>query len=79
MPHPGFPTDMQAQMTAIQMFAEGTSIVTETVFENRYQHLEEMRRMNADLKIDGNIAVINGGNELQGAAVEATDLRQLPH
>ena len=63
MPHPGFPTDMQAQMTAIQMFAEGTSIVT------------EMRRMNADLKIDGNIAVINGGNELQGAAVEATDLR----
>ncbi|HGW2877710.1 TPA: UDP-N-acetylglucosamine 1-carboxyvinyltransferase [Enterococcus faecalis] len=75
MPHSGFPTDMQAQMTAIQMFAEGTSIVTETVFENRYQHLEEMRRMNADLKIDGNIAVINGGNELQGAAVEATDLR----
>jgi len=75
MPHPGFPTDMRAQMTAIQMFAEGTSIVTETVFENRYQHLEEMRRMNADLKIDGNIAVINGGNELQGAAVEATDLR----
>ncbi|MDU4532675.1 MAG: UDP-N-acetylglucosamine 1-carboxyvinyltransferase [Enterococcus faecalis] len=75
MPHPGFPTDMQAQMTAIQMFAEGTSIVTETVFENRYQHLEEMRRMNADLKIDGNIAVINGGNELQGVAVEATDLR----
>ena len=75
MPHPGFPTDMQAQMTAIQMFAEGTSLVTETVFENRYQHLEEMRRMNADLKIDGNIAVINGGNELQGAAVEATDLR----
>ncbi|HBC9180418.1 TPA: UDP-N-acetylglucosamine 1-carboxyvinyltransferase [Enterococcus faecalis] len=75
MPHPGFPTDMQAQMTAIQMFAEGTSIVTEIVFENRYQHLEEMRRMNADLKIDGNIAVINGGNELQGAAVEATDLR----
>ncbi|MGO2787068.1 MAG: UDP-N-acetylglucosamine 1-carboxyvinyltransferase [Enterococcus faecalis] len=75
MPHTGFPTDMQAQMTAIQMFAEGTSIVTETVFENRYQHLEEMRRMNADLKIDGNIAVINGGNELQGAAVEATDLR----
>lgn len=75
MPHPGFPTDMQAQMTAIQMFAEGTSIVTETVFENRYQHLEEMRRMNADLKIDGNIAVINGGNELQGAKREATDLR----
>jgi UDP-N-acetylglucosamine 1-carboxyvinyltransferase len=75
MPHPGFPTDMQAQMTAIQMMAEGTSMVTETVFENRFQHLEEMRRMNADIKIDGNIAIINGGKELQGAAVEATDLR----
>lgn len=75
MPHPGFPTDMQAQMTAIQMLAEGTSVVTETVFENRFQHLEEMRRMNADVKIDGNIAIINGGSELQGAAVEATDLR----
>ncbi|MGH2183136.1 UDP-N-acetylglucosamine 1-carboxyvinyltransferase, partial [Enterococcus faecalis] len=61
--------------TAIQKFAEGTSIVTETGFENRYQHLEDMRRMNADLKIDGNIDVINGGNEIQGAAVEATGLR----
>ena len=46
MPHPGFPTDMQAQMTAIQLVAEGTSVVTETVFENRFQHLEEMRRSN---------------------------------
>ncbi|KAF1301246.1 MULTISPECIES: UDP-N-acetylglucosamine 1-carboxyvinyltransferase [Enterococcus] len=75
MPHPGFPTDMQAQMTAIQMLAEGTSIVTETVFENRFQHLEEMRRMNAHVKIDGNIAVIEGGHALQGALVYATDLR----
>ena len=75
MPHPGFPTDMQAQMTAIQMVAEGTSIVAETVFENRFQHLEEMRRMNAHVKIDGNIAVIEGGHPLQGALVYATDLR----
>lgn len=75
MPHPGFPTDMQAQMTAIQMVAEGTSIVSETVFENRFQHLEEMRRMNAHVKIDGNIAVIEGGHPLQGALVYATDLR----
>ncbi|PQC30988.1 UDP-N-acetylglucosamine 1-carboxyvinyltransferase [Enterococcus mundtii] len=75
MPHPGFPTDMQAQMTAIQLVAEGTSVVTETVFENRFQHLEEMRRMNAHVKIDGNIAIIDGNHELQGAEVYATDLR----
>ncbi|MGX7197166.1 UDP-N-acetylglucosamine 1-carboxyvinyltransferase [Enterococcus olivae] len=75
MPHPGFPTDMQAQMTAIQSLAKGTSIVTETVFENRFQHLEEMRRMNAHVKIDGNLAIIEGGHELQGALVYATDLR----
>ena len=75
MPHPGFPTDMQAQMTAIQMVAEGTSVVTETVFENRFQHLEEMRRMNAHVKIDGNVAMIEGAHELQGAEVYATDLR----
>ena len=75
MPHPGFPTDMQAQMTAIQMLAQGTSVVTETVFENRFQHLEEMRRMNARVKIDGNVAVIEGGHPMQGALVYATDLR----
>lgn len=75
MPHPGFPTDMQAQMTAIQMLAKGTSVVTETVFENRFQHLEEMRRMNAHVKIDGNVAIIEGGHPLQGALVYATDLR----
>ncbi|MDT2756117.1 UDP-N-acetylglucosamine 1-carboxyvinyltransferase [Enterococcus asini] len=75
MPHPGFPTDMQAQMTAIQMLAKGTSVVTETVFENRFQHLEEMRRMNAHVKIDGNVAIIEGGHSLQGALVYATDLR----
>lgn len=75
MPHPGFPTDMQAQITAIQAVAKGNSIVTETVFENRFQHLEEMRRMNAHVKIDGNLAIIEGGHKLQGALVYATDLR----
>ncbi|MGX7205603.1 UDP-N-acetylglucosamine 1-carboxyvinyltransferase [Enterococcus pingfangensis] len=75
MPHPGFPTDMQAQMTAIQLVAEGVSTTTETVFENRFQHLEEMRRMNAQVKIDNNVALIKGGSELQGAEVYATDLR----
>ncbi len=75
MPHPGFPTDMQAQITAIQAVAEGTSVITETVFENRFQHLEEMRRMNAHVKIDGNLAIIEGGHQLQGALVYATDLR----
>lgn len=75
MPHPGFPTDMQSQMTAIQLVAEGTSMVTETVFENRFQHLEEMRRMNAHVKIDGNVAIMDGNHELQGAEVYATDLR----
>lgn len=75
MPHPGFPTDMQAQMTAIQLVAEGSSTTVETVFENRFQHLEEMRRMNAEVKIDGNVALIRGGGDLQGAEVYATDLR----
>lgn len=75
MPHPGFPTDMQAQMTAIQAVANGRSVVTETVFENRFQHLEEMRHMNLDVKIDGNVALIEGTADLQGAIVNATDLR----
>lgn len=75
MPHPGFPTDMQAQMTAIQVVANGTSVVTETVFENRFQHLDEMIRMNAHVKIDGNVAIIEGGHQVQGALVYATDLR----
>lgn len=75
MPHPGFPTDMQAQMTAIQVVANGISVVTETVFENRFQHLDEMVRMNAHVKIDGNVAIIEGGHQLQGSLVYATDLR----
>ncbi|WP_461201740.1 UDP-N-acetylglucosamine 1-carboxyvinyltransferase [Anoxybacillus sp. TBDG-1] len=75
MPHPGFPTDMQSQMMALLMKAEGTSMVTETVFENRFMHVEEFRRMNADVKIEGRSVIINGPCHLQGAEVAATDLR----
>ena len=75
MPHPGFPTDMQAQMTAIQVVADGTSTTTETVFENRFQHLTQMARMGAHFTTEGNVAHIQGGYPLQGTEVEATDLR----
>ena len=75
MPHPGFPTDMQSQMMALLLKAEGTSMITETVFENRFMHVEEFRRMNADVKIEGRSVIINGPCSLQGAEVAATDLR----
>ncbi len=75
LPHPGFPTDMQAQMSALQTVAEGTSVVTETVFENRYQHLVELAKMGADFKIDNNVAYIYNRSTLHGAEVAATDLR----
>lgn len=75
LPHPGFPTDMQAQMSALQVIAEGTSVVTETVFENRFQHLLEMERMGAKFRLDSNIAYIDCVEELSGAEVAATDLR----
>ena len=75
MPYPGFPTDMQAQFTIAQLLAEGTSIVRETVFENRFMHLEEMRKMDAQFQIDGQSAVIRGENQLEGAIVASTDLR----
>lgn len=75
MPHPGFPTDLQAQMMALLLKAKGTSVITETVFENRFMHVEEFRRMNATIKIDGRSAVISGPCDLQGAEVAATDLR----
>ena len=75
MPHPGFPTDMQSQMMALLLRATGTSMITETVFENRFMHVEEFRRMNADIKIDGRSVIISGGANLQGAEVAATDLR----
>lgn len=75
MPYPGFPTDMQSQMMALLLCAEGTGIITETVFENRYMHVEEFRRMNADIKIEGRSVIITGPCQLQGAEVAATDLR----
>lgn len=75
MPHPGFPTDMQSQMMALMLTAKGTSIITETVFENRFMHVEEFRRMNADAKIEGRSVFIEGDINLQGAEVSATDLR----
>lgn len=75
MPHPGFPTDMQSQMMALLLQADGTSMITETVFENRFMHVEEFRRMNGDIKIEGRSVIINGPVELQGAEVAATDLR----
>ncbi|MGM0901370.1 MAG: UDP-N-acetylglucosamine 1-carboxyvinyltransferase [Bacillota bacterium] len=75
MPHPGFPTDMQSQMMALLLRAEGTSMITETVFENRFMHVEEFRRMNAQIKIDGRSVIMNGPSDLQGAEVAATDLR----
>ncbi|UZJ79209.1 MULTISPECIES: UDP-N-acetylglucosamine 1-carboxyvinyltransferase [unclassified Fictibacillus] len=75
MPHPGFPTDLQSQMMALLLRANGTSVITETVFENRFMHVEEFRRMNGDIKIEGRSAVINGPVSLQGAEVAATDLR----
>ncbi len=75
LPYPGFPTDMQSQMMALMLCAEGTSVITETVFENRFMHVEEFRRMNAKIKIEGRSVIIEGPVKLQGAEVAATDLR----
>ncbi len=75
MPYPGFPTDMQSQIMALLLRANGTSMITETVFENRFMHVEEFRRMNADIKIEGRSVILNGPTNLQGAEVAATDLR----
>lgn len=75
LPYPGFPTDMQSQMMALLLLADGTSLVTETVFENRFMHVEEFVNMNAQIKVDGRTAVVSGGTKLKGAKVCATDLR----
>lgn len=75
MPHPGFPTDMQSQMMALMLTAQGNGILTETVFENRFMHVEEFRRMNASVKIEGRSVIMEGPSKLQGAEVAATDLR----
>jgi len=74
-PYPGFPTDMQAQITSLLTRAEGTSVITETVFENRFMHADELTRMGADIKVDGRVAIVKGVSELFGAKVQATDLR----
>jgi UDP-N-acetylglucosamine 1-carboxyvinyltransferase len=75
LPYPGFPTDMQAQMMALLTIANGTSIVNETIFENRFKHAEELIKMGAKIKIFGNVAVIKGVKSLTGAKVFASDLR----
>jgi len=75
MPHPGFPTDMQSQMMALMLTATGTGMLTETVFENRFMHVEEFRRMNGNVKIEGRSVIMQGPSALQGAEVAATDLR----
>lgn len=75
LPHPGFPTDMQAQFTALMAVVKGESTMIETVFENRFQHLEEMRRMGLHSEILRDTAIIHGGQDLQGAPVMSTDLR----
>ena len=74
-PYPGFPTDMQAQFTALNCIAEGSFIITESVFENRFMHVQEMQRMGADIKVEGNTAIVTGVDKLIAAPVMATDLR----
>jgi len=74
-PYPGFPTDMQAQFTALNVIAEGTGVITETIFENRFMHVSELQRMGADIQIEGNNAICTGVDNLKGAQVMATDLR----
>jgi UDP-N-acetylglucosamine 1-carboxyvinyltransferase len=74
-PHPGFPTDMQAQFIALNCVAEGAAHVTETIFENRFMHVQELRRLGAHIEVEGNTAIIHGVDQLAGATVMATDLR----
>ncbi len=75
LPYPGFPTDMQAQISSLLTKAEGTSVITETIFENRFMHTKELARMGADISVEGRVAVIRGVREIHGAQVQATDLR----
>ena len=74
-PHPGFPTDMQAQFMALATRAEGTAVITETIFENRMMHVQELKRLGADIEVEGNAAIVKGVAKLTGANVMATDLR----
>ncbi|NLP46261.1 MAG: UDP-N-acetylglucosamine 1-carboxyvinyltransferase, partial [Epulopiscium sp.] len=75
LPYPGFPTDMQAQLMSLMCIAQGTSVITETIFENRFMHVGELKRMGADIKIESRSAVIHGVPNLTGTQVRATDLR----
>jgi UDP-N-acetylglucosamine 1-carboxyvinyltransferase len=74
-PYPAFPTDMQAQFTALNCVAEGVGIITETVFENRFMHAHELQRLGADIQLEGNAAIIKGVAKMSGAPLMATDLR----
>jgi len=75
LPHPGFPTDLQAQFMAMMTLAEGSSVIRETIFENRFMHVQELARMGAEISLDGNTAVVHGREKISGAPVMATDLR----
>ena len=75
LPYPGFPTDMQSQFMALMSVAEGSSVVSETVFENRFMHVDELKRMGAGIRVDGRIAMVDGVKQLTGCPVTATDLR----
>jgi UDP-N-acetylglucosamine 1-carboxyvinyltransferase len=74
-PYPAFPTDMQAQLMALNCVADGTSVITETIFENRFMHVHELRRLGANIEVEGNTAIVRGVTSLSGASVMATDLR----
>ena len=74
-PYPGFPTDMQAQFTALNAVAEGVGVVVESVFENRFMHVQELMRMGASIRLEGNTAIVTGVKNLTGAPLMATDLR----
>jgi UDP-N-acetylglucosamine 1-carboxyvinyltransferase len=74
-PYPAFPTDMQAQFTALNCVAEGVGVITETVFENRFMHAHELQRLGADIRLEGNAAIIQGVDHMSGAPIMATDLR----
>ena len=75
LPYPGFPTDMQPQMGVVLALAEGTSTITESIFENRFKYVDELEKMGANIKVEGNIAIINGVERYTGARVSAPDLR----
>jgi len=74
-PYPGFPTDMQAQFMALDCVADGVGVISETIFENRFMHVNELLRLGADIRVDGHTAVVRGVERLSGAPVMATDLR----